>query len=109
MQDNAPIKDPKQGRLFDLTPRERRALLVGTYLGATEKIETDEQLGELENLASTYGLETVQRVMAPLHFATVDLPPTLARERSKNCNKYVRKKRSTSSFLMTRSPRNSKI
>ena len=66
MQENAPIKDPKQGRLFDLTPRERRAMLVGTYLGATEKLETDEQLGELENLASTYGLETVQRMMAPL-------------------------------------------
>lgn len=66
MQGNAPIRDPKLGRLFDLTPRERRAMLVGTYLGATEKLETDEQLGELENLASTYGLETVQRVMAPL-------------------------------------------
>jgi GTP-binding protein HflX len=66
MQEHSPSKDPKRGRLFDLTPRDRKALLVGTYLGAMEKLETDEQLGELENLAVTYGLETVHKVMAPL-------------------------------------------
>ncbi len=66
MLENAPNKDPKRGRLFDLTPRERKTLLVGTYLGATEKSATDEQLNELENLAHTYGLETVHKVMAPL-------------------------------------------
>lgn len=66
MQENAPIKDPKLGRLYDLSPKDRKALLVGTYLGATEKLETDEQLNELENLALTYGLETTHKMMAPL-------------------------------------------
>jgi GTP-binding protein HflX len=66
MQDNLPPKDPMHGRLFELTPLARRALLVGTYLGATEKIETEEQLSELENLAITYGLDPVQKLMAPV-------------------------------------------
>jgi len=59
-------ENPKKGRLFDLTPREKKALLLGTYLGPTEKASAELQLDELENLAITYGLETVHKVLAPL-------------------------------------------
>lgn len=60
------VKDPKRGRLFDLAERQKRALLVGTYGGTAEKRASEEQLEELENLATTYGLETVYKIMAPL-------------------------------------------
>ena len=43
-----------------------KALLIATYHGASQKIICDEHLQELELLAETYGVETVQKVAAPL-------------------------------------------
>jgi GTP-binding protein HflX len=55
----------KQGRLYDLTPQERRALLIGTY-GQAKKEQAIEQLKELASLGDTYGLETVMELPVPL-------------------------------------------
>ena len=55
----------RQGRLYDLSPREKRALLVGTYTQAM-KSQTEEQLDELSSLGDTYGLETAMKLAVPL-------------------------------------------
>ncbi len=57
---------PNQGRLFDLSPENRRALLVGTYESAITKPLCEEQLAELESLGDTYGLETVLKLPTPI-------------------------------------------
>ncbi len=54
-----------QGRLHDLTTREKRALLIGTY-SQGKKEQCEEQLEELKSLADTYGLETVAKLANPL-------------------------------------------
>jgi len=54
-----------EGRLYDLTPQEKRALLVSTYLQA-KKGQSEEQLKELSNLCDTYGLETAVQLPVPL-------------------------------------------
>ena len=54
------------GRLFDLKPEKRKALLVGTYEGARAKEEANDQLDELENLCKTFGLEIGEKVAVPL-------------------------------------------
>lgn len=54
---------PGQGRLCDLAPDQRRALLVGTY--AQDKAPCVEQLEELESLGNTYGLQTLLKL--PCH------------------------------------------
>ncbi len=60
---NAPPK-PGQGRLQNLLPDQKRALLVGTYTGQKEKCL--EQLEELESLSATYGLETALKLPCPI-------------------------------------------
>lgn len=55
-----------QGRLVDLLPGQKRALLVGTYKQTADKELCLEQLDELESLGSTYGLETVYKIACPL-------------------------------------------
>ena len=57
--------EPGQGRLHDLTPQQRKALLIGVY-GAKEKEKCEEQLEELESLGHTYGLETALKLPCPL-------------------------------------------
>lgn len=55
-----------KGRLHEETPRTRRALLVGTYGKDRDKNESEEQLLELENLSTTYGLQTASKLSCPL-------------------------------------------
>ena len=55
-----------KGRLSDLTPDQKRALLIGTYKSTSEKDTCLEQIGELENLCGTYGLETVEKIVCPI-------------------------------------------
>lgn len=57
---------PGQGRLLDLEPKQKRALLIGTYLSGKEKQMCEEQLEELASLGATYGLETVERLPCPI-------------------------------------------
>lgn len=66
MHESPSSHDPKRGRLFDLTPKEKKALLVGAYLNSREKEECVEKLDELERLSETYGLEIVQKISTPL-------------------------------------------
>ncbi len=54
------------GRLHELLPHEKRALLVGTYESSRVKSSCEEQLRELASLGDTYGLETVHQVAAPI-------------------------------------------
>lgn len=56
--------EPGQGRLHDLMPGQKRAILVGTYL--KEKQPCIEQLEELESLCTTYGLETALKLPCPI-------------------------------------------
>lgn len=62
----APAAKPGHGRLHDLTQHQKKALLVGTYLGSKEKEKCEEQLEELESLGTTYGLETVLKLPCPI-------------------------------------------
>jgi GTP-binding protein HflX len=55
---------PGQGRLGELTPDHKRALLVGAY--EQNKLQCTEQLDELESLGHTYGLETVLKLPCPI-------------------------------------------
>lgn len=43
-----------------------KAILVGTYLETKLKPQCEEQLEELQNLASTYGLETAAKIACPI-------------------------------------------
>lgn len=62
-----PLSSPEKGRLFDLEPKARRALLVGTYkTGVSSKETCEEQLQELKSLGDTYGIEAVVLLSAPL-------------------------------------------
>ena len=55
-----------QGRLVDLLPDQKRALLIGTYKTTKAKDLCLEQLVELESLCFTYGLESVQKIACPV-------------------------------------------
>jgi GTP-binding protein HflX len=55
-----------EGRLHDLTPQNRRALLIGTYGKGREKTESELQLLELESLGHTFGLEVADKMLCPL-------------------------------------------
>jgi len=55
-----------EGRLVDLLPEQKKALLVGTYKQTAEKDQCLEQLEELQSLCDTYGLQTVQKIACPL-------------------------------------------
>jgi GTP-binding protein HflX len=66
MHEPTTISKPGQGRLHDLTLREKRALLVGTFQGATQKRQCEDQLLELESLGRTFGLETAMKLPCPL-------------------------------------------
>ncbi|HEX2582624.1 MAG TPA: GTPase HflX [Chlamydiales bacterium] len=55
----------RQSRLYDLTPQEKRALLIGTY-AQSKKEQSEEQLRELSSLGDTYGLETAIQLPVPL-------------------------------------------
>jgi GTP-binding protein HflX len=63
-----PDAKPGHGRLQDLSPRQKRAILVGTYHSHLkgEKEQCDEQLDELENLGITFGLTTALKLPSPL-------------------------------------------
>lgn len=56
---------PGKGRLHELLQEEKKALLVGTYTQNNEKV-CNEQLNELENLSTTFGLETVAKLACPI-------------------------------------------
>jgi GTP-binding protein HflX len=56
----------KNGRLFELTPLQKRALLIGCFEGAKDKPQVLLTLDELERLGETFGLETVQKLPVPL-------------------------------------------
>ena len=58
--------EPGQGRLVDLPPEQRKALLVGTYKQTSDKELCSEQLSELESLCVTYGLEAIEKMMCPI-------------------------------------------
>ncbi len=55
-----------QGRLVDLEPEHKRALLVGTYKTTGEKGACNDQLAELESLCNTYGLIAAVQIACPL-------------------------------------------
>ncbi|OGN64992.1 MAG: GTPase HflX [Chlamydiae bacterium RIFCSPHIGHO2_12_FULL_49_9] len=57
---------PGQGRLSDLKEKQKKALLVGTYLNAKAKPECEQLLEELKSLGETYGLETAVIVPCPI-------------------------------------------
>lgn len=58
--------EPGRGRLVDLLPEQKRALLVGTYKQTTDKETCLDQLAELENLCTTYGLQVIHKITCPL-------------------------------------------
>ncbi|MBS0625830.1 MAG: GTPase HflX [Verrucomicrobia bacterium] len=58
--------EPGQGRLVDLTPEQKRALLVGTYKSSAEKQQCVDQLDELDSLCTTYGLEAILKIPCPI-------------------------------------------
>ncbi len=57
---------PGQGRLHDLVPGQKKAILVGTYLNTKDKSQCEEQLEELESLGTTYGLNSVLKLPCPI-------------------------------------------
>lgn len=57
--------DFRGSRLQDLKIEEKKALLIGTYKTGQKDL-SEEQLDELEDLATTYGLITVKKMAAPL-------------------------------------------
>lgn len=58
-------EEAQRGRLHDLAPVQKKALLVGTYL-AGAKPQCEEQLDELESLGHTFGLKTAMKLPCPL-------------------------------------------
>lgn len=56
----------REGRLLDLVPQEKKAILVGTYLTTDAKPQCVEQLDELESLGNTFGLKTVLKIPCPI-------------------------------------------
>lgn len=60
------IKNKQIGRLQDLEPSENRALLIGTYLSGKVKTVSEEQLDELESLATTFHLTTALKLCCPI-------------------------------------------
>jgi GTP-binding protein HflX len=56
---------PGQGRLYDLSPDSKKALLVGTFL-QDQKKECLDSLDELESLGDTFGLTTKLKLACPL-------------------------------------------
>lgn len=66
MHENLTSKYARQGRLYDLTAREKKAFLIGTYEGSKGKSGCEEQLDELKSLGMTFGLETIGMLAAPL-------------------------------------------
>ncbi len=59
-------KTIREGRLLDLAEQQKKAILVGVYGINAAKEQCTEQLEELENLGSTYGLTTVLKMPCPL-------------------------------------------
>lgn len=51
----------EKGRLFDLSGKKAKAILVGTYLSTKAKDQTIDQVNELASLSDTFGLESVFR------------------------------------------------
>ncbi|MDE3046668.1 MAG: GTPase HflX [Verrucomicrobiota bacterium] len=70
MHDTTPPPQSGQGRLHDLAPRQKKALLIGVYKSARDKAQCEEQLDELESLATTYGLETAAKMA--VHLRDID-------------------------------------
>lgn len=64
MHELTELPKPGQGRLNDLGPHQKRALLIGTY--KQDKESCLEQLSELESLGITYGLQTALKLPCPL-------------------------------------------
>ena len=62
------LSEESRGRLYEILPGtgKRRALLVGTFQGSKAKVECEEQLLELANLADTYGLEVALHLACPI-------------------------------------------
>ncbi len=61
-----PEKTIREGRLYDLTEQEKKAILVGVHFSSAAKLECSEQLDELESLCETYGLVTILKMPCPL-------------------------------------------
>ena len=58
-------KDLGKTRLLELGVN-KSALLVGVYTSSKDRQESLEHLDELESLATTYGLDTVEKIASPL-------------------------------------------
>lgn len=54
------------GRLHELSPRDKKPLLVGTYENTKNKGQCEEQLLELESLGDTFGLEKGIKLATPI-------------------------------------------
>lgn len=65
MKKNVPSKDAN-GMTLHQTENAQKALLVSTYQGTTQRPICIEHLQELELLARTFGIETVQQEACPL-------------------------------------------
>ena len=59
-------KPNREGRLYEISPQEKCALLVGTYLSTDEKPKCLEQLEELESLCHTFGLQVAIKLPCPV-------------------------------------------
>jgi GTP-binding protein HflX len=57
---------PENGRLYELEPKGKTALLIGIYETTDRKPQCLEQLDELESLAATYGFQGVVKLPSPL-------------------------------------------
>lgn len=53
-------------RLLELDESDNKALLIGVFDNPKGKVHCSEHLDELESLASTYGLKTVEKISVPL-------------------------------------------
>jgi len=56
----------EKARLLELDLLSNNTLLIGVYKDSKEKIICNEHLDELESLAYTYGLETIEKICVPI-------------------------------------------
>lgn len=58
--------DIEKTRLLELDENNNKALLVGVFESPKEKDNCIEHLNELQSLATTYGLETLEKISSPI-------------------------------------------
>lgn len=59
-------QDLGKTRLLELEENSNKALLIGVFEKPQEKVTCNEHIDELESLAKTYGLETLQKICIPI-------------------------------------------